>query len=147
MIKYLLLSIIFPIFVITKAIGQPPTDPVFYDLDFKKTDRELLAALINSECGICGQREQILVGATVINRMKTRKLSLRDVVFQPYQYAGVRTEHFYATKQTLKVADYLLDPNNTIPYVHYFVTKEIRDSCFAKNLEISFTGDYHYYFK
>jgi hypothetical protein len=129
------------------------TDPIFYDLYFDdgkqlqyKKNCITLAALIHSECGICDQDEMIYVGATVLHRMEKRDLTLHEVVHQKSQYAGVKTQHFYPTEKTLKIAKHLLNPESIIPVVEYFVTKEIRDSCFAKDMPIRYIGRYHYYF-
>lgn len=85
-------------------------------------ERDVLAAIINSECGVCDDFELYLVGSVVLNRCDSELYpnEIKEVVSQTNQFHGRHTQHYVATKRTKRVADDLLNGINRVPDIMYF---------------------------
>lgn len=89
-------------------------------------ERDVLAAIINSECGVCDDFELYLVGSVVLNRCDSELYpnEIKDVVSQTNQFHGRHTQHYVATKRTKRVADDLLKDINRVYDIYFFCTHE-----------------------
>lgn len=127
----ILLAVLCTLFVVDKSHKE-----VYY------SDRDALAALINSECGNCSITEQFLVGSVVLNRTCDSRFpnTIRQVIRQQGQFAGYKTKHYKPTKKTRKVADDLLDNLYVTPYITYFCTRE---STIKPMTSVMVIGEHH----
>lgn len=111
----ILLIILCSLLVIDKQFKEP-----YY------SERDSLAALINSECGNCDLMEMYLCGSVVINRMHDPRFpnSVREVIREYGQFHGYKSNNYRPTPKTRKIADDLLAGRYLIPCLIYFCTHE-----------------------
>src|SRR5688500_8154895 len=93
--------IILMIFLVSGLIGMNQE---------KNPEIHMLSALINSECDICPEFEQYLVGSVVLNRMQNSRWpnTLKEVIEQENQFHGFNTKNYKPSKESSKVARNLL---------------------------------------
>jgi N-acetylmuramoyl-L-alanine amidase len=89
--------------------------------------QDLLAAAINSECGICSFREKMLVGSVIMNRVNHDDFpnNIYEVIYQDKQFDGVQSSNFYPTESTVKVANIILTTGVYDSNVLYFYNPEL----------------------
>ncbi len=112
------------------------------------TDSELLASLITSECSICSESEQYLVGSVVLNRVDSKDFpaTLKKVIFQDNQFHGSSSKWFTPTEQTTKVADNLLRGEGRYYEILYFYSpSKAKNKAFVKRMAkfVKFKKEYH----
>ncbi len=109
-----------------------------------RSDREILAAVINSECSSCPITELYLIGSVVINRVYDNRFpnTVGGVVFQAGQFQATQSSHFFSTEKTLFVADHLISGLYRIPDIVYFCTLTCEDMPMNK---VTITGKHHLY--
>jgi hypothetical protein len=116
---FILGALLCSLLVVDKSFKEP-----FY------SERDTLAAIINSECSNCSETEMFLVGSVVLNRANSDEFpnDVRSVVRQPSQFAGYKTRHYYPTKKTRKVADQLLNGMYLTPCIIFFHTHKSKSN-------------------
>lgn len=102
-------------YIKTESLSERPTVARGY------TDEELyiLAHVICGEAQNCPDDEQLYVGSVVLNRVAHPSFpnSIREVVFQPGQYACTKDGNYYRepTPQNWANARYLLEHGSVLP--------------------------------
>lgn len=88
------------------------------------SERDALAAIIESECSNCSILEKYLVGSVVLNRCNHKDYpnEIHKVINQPSQFHGRKTKRYRPTRTTKKVADDLLGGLYITPEILYFCT-------------------------
>ena len=91
---------------------------------YSQQDLYILSHIIYAEAGGQSWDFQVAVGSVVLNRVKSKKFpnTIRGVVFQKGQYASTWDGNYNKTpsKQSIKVAKYLLKNGSQLPKYVYF---------------------------
>ena len=116
--------------VTQKKVKNKPKKVVTKKTTTKKTkkysqqDLYILSHIIYAEAGGQSWDFQVAVGSVVLNRVKSKKFpnTIRGVVFQKGQYASTWDGNYNKTpsKQSIKVAKYLLKNGSQLPRYVYF---------------------------
>ena len=116
--------------VTQKKVKKKPKKVVKKKTTTKKTkkysqqDLYILSHIIYAEAGGQSWDFQVAVGSVVLNRVKSKKFpnTIRGVVFQKGQYASTWDGNYNKTpsKQSIKVAKYLLKNGSQLPRYVYF---------------------------
>ena len=116
--------------VTQKKVKNKPKKVVKKKTTTKKTkkysqkDLYILSHIIYAEAGGQSWDFQVAVGSVVLNRVKSKKFpnTIRGVVFQKGQYASTWDGNYNKTpsKQSIKVAKYLLKNGSQLPRYVYF---------------------------
>ena len=114
--------------------------------------QELLAAAINSECGICDFREKMLVGSVIMNRVNHNDFpnNIYEVIYQDRQFHGVHSSNFYHTEATIKVANIILTTGVYDSNVLYFYNPEFSTNkpfLEAMKRRVLYRERYHFFAK
>ena len=103
---------------IETLLEQEQVEPLF---TYSEEDLYLLSHLIQAEAGsnYCSDELQLGVGSVVLNRVAHSRFpdNLRDVIYQPGQYACISDGHFdlEASNRSRENAQYLLEHGSQLP--------------------------------
>lgn len=145
----LIITPILFIFLLIINLTEPTGATLHVPVIEYDNDTFYLAALINSECGICDEEEKILVASTVLNRASEQGVEIQAAIFQPNQYAGTKSRHFYCTDRNYRLSQSILNgTTQAYPKIKYFVTHSHYNKSFAKNMDKEYIieAEYHKYF-
>lgn len=90
-------------------------------------DHILLSKLINSECGICTEKEMEMVGSVVLNRVESSQYpdSIEEVIFQPNQFCGARSPNFTRSVMSDRISKRLLSGKGRTLRILYFANPNL----------------------
>lgn len=141
------LIIIFGLIIISVRAANPP-------IITQHEEVIPLAAIINAECGTCEEREMIMVGLVVLNRLHSEEFprTISEVIQQDNQFEGVDTEHYKPTEKSYKIAVELMHSYNSFrgkykSIKYFYHPDKATDRKFIKQMRnrILFKEKEHYY--
>ena len=105
---------------------------------YSQQDLHILSHIIYAEAGGQSWDFQVAVGSVVLNRVKSKKFpnTIRGVVFQKGQYASTWDGNYNKTpsKQSIKVAKYLLKNGSQLPRYVYFQAEFLQSNRVYKKM-------------
>lgn len=123
---------------------------VYASTRYSQADINLLARLIESEA--CGESYlgKLAVGSVVINRSHMDHKTLSQIIYQPYQFSGVKTWRFRCapSRDSLKAAKEVLSGRNVMPNAYFFVNLKVARPSWSKTKKlIKRVGNHWFYTK
>lgn len=86
---------------------------------------ELLASVINSESESENYLDKLLVGSTVLNRMRKENKTMLHVIYEKNMFSGIHGKHFRVTDESLAAATFLIEHGPIDTTIIYFINPKI----------------------
>lgn len=84
-----------------------------------------LASLLNAECDYCLPAEKLLIGSTVLNRMRNYQKGMTAVLSEKGQYQGYNSENYTCTPEDFQLATELMAGKGRDSNVIFFFQKDV----------------------